>query len=334
MLKGRVVHPDVSLGIAPGSRQVMMMLAKEGLLTDLIASGARLLENACGFCIGNHQSPGDGAVSLRTSNRNFEGRSGTQNAQVYLVSPETAALAAITGEFSVPSDVDGLEYASVDMPEHFHIDDSQFVYPPEERGSVEIVRGPNIGTVPAGVPLPDALDAVAAIKVGDKVTTDHIMPAGPRLKLRSNVEKYSQYVFEHVDSGFAARAASAGDRGLWNIIVAGESYGQGSSREHAALCPMYLGVKAVIAKSIERIHLANLINFGIVPFMFETAADYDGVDAGDPLKIENLRDVIEGDGRAEVNNGRTGSSFFVRAGLSARQKDILLKGGLLNQISG
>lgn len=333
MLQGRKIHPAVEVGIAPGSRQVVQMLAEEGLLADLVSAGVRILENACGFCIGNHMSPGTNAVSLRTSNRNFEGRSGTQSAGIYLVSPETAAAAALTGEFTDPRTVD-LPH-NVKQPVSFDIDDSMFLFTAaagKGNPSVEIVRGPNIGRVPAGTPLADVLDAQAVIKVGDKITTDHIMPAGARLKYRSNIPQYAKYVFEHTDPNFYKNASANRDAGIANIIVAGESYGQGSSREHAAMCPMYLGVKAVIAKSAERIHLANLINFGIVPFTFETPADYDTVTQGDKLRIEGLVEAVKGDGRITVKNLTKGSSFMATTALTDRQKNIILKGGLLASI--
>ncbi|MDD2600570.1 MAG: aconitate hydratase [Kiritimatiellae bacterium] len=335
MLKGRKVHPDVEVGVAPGSRQVLTMLGQEGLLTELIISGLRILENACGFCIGNHMSPGTNAVSLRTNNRNFEGRSGTKSAQVYLVSPETAAAAALTGEFTDPS---GLEppVPVVAEPEQFAIDDSMFLFK-ESAGQgqpkTEIVKGPNIGDVPLGQPMAEGLDGVATIKVGDNITTDHIMPAGARLKYRSNIPRYSQCVFESVDPAFYDNASRNRDNALHNIIVAGLSYGQGSSREHAAMCPMYLGVKAVIAKSIERIHCANLINFGIIPFIFDDPEAYDSIEQGDQLLIDELRLAVEGDGKATVCNITQGTTFIVKTDVSARQKTILLNGGLLAAVS-
>ncbi|MBP5321761.1 MAG: aconitate hydratase [Kiritimatiellae bacterium] len=333
LLRGRKISPDVEVGVAPGSRQVVEMLAREGLLTDLVSAGVRILENACGFCIGNHMSPGTDAVSFRTSNRNFEGRSGTQSAQVYLVSPETAVAAALTGCATDPRTLDLQEVAE---PDFFQIDDSMFLFRESAgRGVPEtgIVRGPNIGQVPQGKPLAADLDGVAAIKVGDRITTDHIMPAGARLKYRSNVPQYAHYVFEHLDAGFHDRASANRDAGLANVIVAGLSYGQGSSREHAAMCPMYLGVRAVIAKSIERIHRANLINFGIVPFVFDDPADYDGISAGDRLVIEGLRAAIEGDGHAVVRDTTRGTTFPVSVELSARQKTLLLNGGLLAAVA-
>jgi aconitate hydratase len=334
MLRGRKIHPDVEVGVAPGSRQVVLMLAQEGLLGDLVSAGVRILENACGFCIGNHMSPGTDAVSLRTSNRNFEGRSGTQSAGVFLVSPETAVAAALTRKISDPRALSGLP--DVAAPDRFPIDDSLFLFR-ETAGTgvagTPIVRGPNIGKVPAGVPLPARLEGVAVIKVGDKVTTDHIMPAGARLKYRSNIPQYARYVFENVDRDFYANASANRDAGRHNVIVAGESYGQGSSREHAAMCPMYLGVKALIAKSVERIHLANLINFGIVPFVFDDPAAYDGIAAGDALEIADLRGAIAGDGRATVRNATRATTFTVTATLSDRQKTLLLNGGLLAAVA-
>ncbi len=334
MLRGKKVNPDVEVGVAPGSRQVVAMLAKEGLLADLVLAGVRILENACGFCIGNHMSPGTNAVSLRTSNRNFEGRSGTQSAQIYLVSPETAAAAALSGCFTDAREV--ACPAEVSEPDAFDLDDSMFLFRETAGKGVpgtEIVRGPNIGQVPAGKPLPEKLEGVAVIKVGDKITTDHIMPAGARLKYRSNVPQYSKYVFEHVDSEFYKNASANRDAGLFNIVVAGDSYGQGSSREHAAMCPMYLGVKALVAKSIERIHRANLINFGIVPFIFDQAADYEAVEKGDKLVVEGLSEAVAGDGKAVIKNVTRGTSFGVSVDLSARQKAILLNGGLLAAVA-
>jgi aconitate hydratase len=330
LLEGRKVHPDVSLGIAPGSRQVLRMLAKEGLLTALLDAGARLLENACGFCIGNSLSPGTNGLSLRTSNRNFEGRSGTTSAKVYLVSPEIAAAAAIYGRIVDPRGIEDLKLPRVTQPKAFDIDDSLFIRPPADGSAVKIARGPSIGTVPQNDPLPEKLAGVATIKAGDKITTDHIMPAGQRLKHRSNVQNYAKYVFEGVDPQFSDRAAKNRDQGLHNVIVAGESYGQGSSREHAALCPMFLGVKAVAAKSFERIHLANLINFGIVPLTFDKAGDYEKIGQGDRLGVANLRAAVEGDGRMTLRNETKATDIPVRTALSERQKAILLAGGLLN----
>jgi aconitate hydratase len=334
ILDGQHISEHVSLGIAPGSREVLTMIAKEGYLTKLIESGARILESACGFCIGNHMSPGTDAVSLRTSNRNFEGRSGTASAQVYLVSPEVAALAAIKGEFVDPLDVDDVKYPQVRMPERFDIDDSMFIFPPKDSADIEIIRGPNIGAPPVNDQMPKKLEGKATIKVGDKITTDHIMPAGARLKYRSNIPAYSAFVFEHVDSQFHIRAAGNRDAGIDNFIIAGESYGQGSSREHAALCPMYLGVKAVIAVSIERIHMANLFNFGILPLIFENSEDYQNIEEGDELVINNLHQVLEdaqkSGGRVMLINKTTGVEIPLQAQYSQRQLELLRAGGLLN----
>ncbi len=329
ILKGKSVSTHVSLGIAPGSREVMLMLAREGYLADLIQSGARILESACGFCIGNHLSPGSDAVSLRTSNRNFEGRSGTQSAQVYLVSPETAALAAVEGVFADPLSQSPNSYPAVEMPSQFLVDDSLFLFPPEDGSAIKVKRGPNIGDPPANRKLPDHIIGEASIKVGEKITTDHIMPAGQRLKFRSNIPAYAEYVFEHVDSQFPSRAAELRNVGKHNMIIAGASYGQGSSREHAALCPMYLGVKAVIAVSIERIHMANLFNFGILPLLFVHEEDYGRIDQGDQLELGDIRNRI-GEQEVTLVNLTKDIEIPLKAGYSSRQQQLLLAGGLLN----
>ena len=331
ILKGKHVADDVEVGIACGSRQVIRMLAEDGSLAILHAAGCRMLENACGFCIGAHMSPRTNAVSLRTNNRNFEGRSGTKSAKVYLVSPETAALSALTGKVEVPLAAD---VPTVAYPKKFPIDDSMFLYRKTAGKGVkgtEIIRGPNIARVPAGEPLPSALKAVVAIKVGDKITTDHIMPAGARLKFRSNIPEYAKYVFEPCDPSFHDKCLKNKEAGKANIIVAGESYGQGSSREHAALCPMYLGVKAIIAKSIERIHRANLINFGIVPFVFVNPKDYDKVAAGAAVELKGLREAVAGDGTltATIN----GKPVALKTTLSPREKSLILAGGLLASLA-
>ena len=329
VLEGKVAHPNVSFILAPGSRQVLDNLARDGYLASLIASGARLMENACGFCIGNSQSPASGAVSLRTSNRNFPGRSGTMDADVYLVSSETAAAAVITGRFTDPRDLN-MPYPQVQTPHQPVIDDRMILRPEDAGENIEIYRGPNIGTPPVNTALPDTLSGRIAIKVGDKITTDHIIPAGARMKYRSNIPKYSEFVFEKVDASFAHRALVQKDAGKHNIIVAGLSYGQGSSREHAAICPMYLGVRAVIAKSLERIHAANLINFGILPLTFARENDYDAVDQGDDLEIDGLRKAILDGGNLLVQNKTKGTTFEASCLLSARQKQIILAGGALN----
>ena len=328
ILKGKTVHPDVSFILAPGSRQVLEELADKGYLADLIASGARIMENACGFCIGNSQSPPSASVSLRTSNRNFLGRSGTMDANIYLVSPETAAAAVITGCFTDPRDLK-MRYPKVIMPKKFTIDDSMIIQP-DKKKSVDVYRGPNIGVLPRCPELSDAIHGHVTIKVGDKITTDHIIPAGARMKYRSNIPKYSEFVFENVDATFAKRAMSLRQDGKQSIIVAGLSYGQGSSREHAALCPMYLGVRAVIAKSFERIHAANLINFGILPLTFCNESDYDKVDKEDELEISDIKRIIAGDGNFLMRNKTKGIAFYVTCELSARQKQIIFAGGALN----
>jgi len=331
LLQGQKVHPNVSLVVAPGSRQVLENIAREGALGDLISTGARIAESACGFCIGNSQSPKTDAVTIRTSNRNFLGRSGTRSAQAYLTSPETAAAAVITGKMTDPRDLEamGIEYPNVQMPGKFYIDDSLFILPPRDVSGIEIYRGPNIGDPPSSSPMPEVIGGPVTIKVGDKITTDHIIPAGSKMKYRSNVPKYSEFVFEIVDSTFHDRAEKIRDDGKHNIIVAGLSYGQGSSREHAALCPMYLGVKAVIAKSLERIHLANLINFGIVPLTFKNDADYDAIEQGDELEIAGIRKAIRRVEPLVVQNKTKGTRFEVDCELSDRQRDILLAGGTL-----
>jgi len=329
MVKGKRLPNGVSLGIAPGSRQVLAMLAKSGALGDLISFGGRILESACGFCIGNSMSPRTDSVSIRTVNRNFKGRSGTASANVYLASPVVAAAAAMTGRFTDPRKL-GIAYPIIKMPDHFEIDDSMIIPPLSlnERLKVKISRGPNIGDPPVNTPMPNELNGIVTIKVGDYVTTDHIMPAGSRLKYRSNVPKYSEFVFEPLDKDFSKRAEEFKCNGIHNVIVAGISYGQGSSREHAALCPMYLGVKAVIAKSIERIHAANLVNFGIVPFNFVHEEDYDAIENGAKMLIPGIRDALEkGDVKIRALSG--GKEFFLKTNLSQRQRNIVLAGGLL-----
>jgi len=331
IIEGQKVNSRVSLGIAPGSRQVLKMLADDGSLGIFIAAGARLLENACGFCIGNSMAPETDAVSLRTSNRNFEGRTGTTSAKVYLVSPEVAALAALKGRVIDPLAMNDLKCPPVREPKVFEIDDSMFIRPPADRKAVKIVRGPNIGAPPANTPMPDKLAGMATLKVGDKITTDHIMPAGVRLKYRSNIPAYSAYVFEGVDPSFAQRAAQLRDAGKHSFIIAGESYGQGSSREHAAICPMFLGVKAVIARSMERIHMANLINFGILPLTFEKAGDYEAITQGDELMIADVRAALaDGRNRISVRNVTKSRDITLVITLTARQRTILLAGGMLN----
>jgi aconitate hydratase len=328
VLKGRRVHPDVSFGIAPGSRQVLEMIAKKGALADIIASGARILESTCGFCIGAGQAPKTGGVSIRTSNRNFEGRSGTKSAQVFLASPETAVAAALSGAITDPREL-GIPYPRIKMPAEFWIDDSMVLPPSDRPETVEVFRGPNIGDPPKGDSLPERIKGLITIKVGDKVTTDHIMPAGSRLKYRSNIPKYAEFVFEGVDPQFSKKALENRKAGVHNVIVAGASYGQGSSREHAAICPMYLGVRAVIAKSFERIHAANLVNFGILPLTFKNEADYDALSAGEAIEISGILEAL-GNGRDLELRTAGGRTVTLTCALSARQRDILLAGGMLN----
>ena len=334
ILDGQIIAPSVSFGVAPGSREVMLMLSEDGSLAKLIAAGARILESACGFCIGNHMSPGSDAVSLRTNNRNFEGRSGTKSAQVYLVSPETAALSAIKGEFINPLSDHGIPYPVEKPITSFIVDDSLLIFPPENRSEVIIERGPNIGDPPKSSPLLDSIQGVCILKAGDKITTDHIMPAGARLKYRSNIPAYAHYTFEGVDETFHDRAMANKQNSVANIVVAGVSYGQGSSREHAAICPMYLGVKAVLAKSFERIHQANLCNFGILPLEFVTESDYERIEQGDELEIVHVGSALEemvASGTPIVVYNRTQSCDIpTTARITTRQLAMLKAGGLLN----
>ena len=326
LLRGKTVAPGVSLSISPGSKQVLTMLSDCGALTDILASGARLLECACGPCIGMGFSPNSGGVSLRTFNRNFLGRSGTKDAQVYLVSPETAVAAALTGTITDPQTL-GLMPA-VTLPEHFRIDDSA-VLPPapaDEADAVEVLRGPNIRPFPKSKPFSDALTAELVLKVGDNITTDHIMPAGSKiLPYRSNIPKLAEFCFTVCDPTFPARARAAGD----GIIVGGSNYGQGSSREHAALVPMYLGIRCVVAKSFARIHVANLINAGILPLTFENPADYDALQPGAQLRIDGIRAGMAA-GSLMLTDTTAGRSYPVVCSLTERQQAILLAGGLLN----
>lgn len=329
MLKGKHLPPGVSLGIAPGSRQVLNSIARNGSLSDLISFGARILESSCGFCIGNSMSPCTESVSIRTSNRNFKGRSGTPSANVYLTSPVVAAASALTGRITDPRDL-GISYPRIEMPERFDIDDSMIIPPLTlaERAEQTICRGPNIGEPPMNSPMPEEISGVVTIRVGDLVTTDHIMPAGSRLKYRSNVPKYSEFVFEPLDNAFSARAIALRDKGRHNIIVAGSSYGQGSSREHAALCPMHLGVKAIIAKSIERIHAANLVNFGIAPFSFGQEADWEKLPEKTEIRVPSIRRSLE-EGKCDFIALAGDEKISLKLSLSQRQRDILLAGGLL-----
>jgi len=329
MLKGRTVRPEVSLVVAPGSRQVLENIARTDALYDLIAAGARIDEAACGFCIGAAQAPQTSAVSVRTSNRNFEGRTGTKSAGVYLVSPETAAACAITGKMTDPRDL-GMRQPKIRDPKRLLIDDSMILAPAMRPGKVEVFRGPNLVGPPPMDALPDRLSGQVALVVGDKITTDHIMPAGQLAVYRSNVPKYASYVFHRVDPTFAGRCVDARDKGKANFIVGGESYGQGSSREHAALCPRFLGVRAVLAKTIERIHQANLVNFGILPLTFADPKDAQRICQGDELELAGLRTAVREGETLSVRNATQGFTFSVRLAASPRQKEILLAGGVLN----
>ena len=333
-LKGRRISPDVTLAIAPGSRPVLEMLCRNGMLADLVAAGARILEVGCGPCIGQGQSPANDTVTCRTFNRNFAGRTGTKGDQSYLVSPETAVAVAITGKFTDPREL-GIAYPDFDEPVEFWSDDELFQKP---CAGTEIIRKPTIGEPPKNVPLPDELDGCVVIKVGDKITTDHIMPAGVHLKLRSNIPAYSKVVFEcFTEAGkpsFAERAAQVRDAGRPGIIVGRDSYGQGSSREHAAICPMYLGIKAVCALAIERIHRANLVNFGIVPLIFADPADYDVISEGDTLSISSLRSQLAVGqpvyGKVLSSDGKVKKEITFNHPLSQEDIDIILCGGMLN----
>ena len=328
LLKGKTIRPEVSLSISPGSKQVLSMLADCGALSDILASGARVLECACGPCIGMGFSPNSGGVSLRTFNRNFEGRSGTADGQVYLVSPETAVAAALTGEITDPMLLGTMP--KVTMPEKFKIDDSAVIPPAsiEDAKDIEILRGPNIKPFPDSKPLGDSLNVPLVLKVGDNITTDHIMPAGAKiLPYRSNIPHLSQYCFGVCDKTFPERAKAAGE----SIIVGGNNYGQGSSREHAALVPLYLGVRAVITKSFARIHAANLINAGIVPLTFENPDDYDKLSQDDNLSIDNIYAGLDS-GKLILKNNDSGVEIPLVCSFTERQKAILKAGGLLKYV--
>lgn len=328
ILKGKTVCPTVSLCIAPGSKQVLNMLAMNGALGDMIGAGARILESACGPCIGMGQSPNSGGISLRTFNRNFEGRSGTKDAGIYLVSPEVAAASALTGYLTDPRDLG--EAPTVEMPEHFTINDNMIEPPasPEEAASIEVLRGPNIKPFPKTEPLPESITAKAVLKVGDNITTDHIMPAGAKiLPYRSNIPHLSQFCFGVCDESFPERIKAEGK----GIIIGGANYGQGSSREHAALVPLYLGVKAVITKSFARIHVANLVNAGILPFTFANEADYDRINQMDQLELADIRTAMENNTPVVLKNLTKNEEYPLDAShLSARQRAMLLCGGLLD----
>jgi aconitate hydratase len=326
ILKGNKVHPDVSLVIGPGSRQVMEMIARNGALADIISAGARILENGCGPCIGMGQSPGTDGISLRTVNRNFYGRSGTLSGQIYIVSPETAAVSAISGVLTDPTEID--VDLTIDMPKEFLIDDSMILAPAPTNAEVEVVRGPNIKPFPVSKPLAEGLDGKVLIKVEDNITTDHIMPSNSKLlPFRSNVPYLAEYCFNTVDTEFPKRAKEYNG----GFIIAGGNYGQGSSREHAALAPLYLGVKAVIAKSFARIHKANLINNGIIPMEFKNEADYDGIDLTDDLKMEDIKVALVS-GVVKVKNLTKGTEFEATVDLTEKEIAVVKEGGRLNYV--
>lgn len=327
ILKGKTAHPDVSLGIAPGSKQVLSMISRSGALSDIIDAGARILESACGPCIGMGQSPNSKGVSLRTFNRNFLGRSGTKDAGIYLVSPETAAASALTGVLTDPRTLG--EMPQFDIPDEFIINDNMVTLPADndEYESVEVLRGPNIKDYPKTSPLSDSLSVECSLKVDDNITTDHIMPAGAKiLPLRSNIPEISKHCFEVVDTGFPQRALSLGE----SVIVGGSNYGQGSSREHAALAPLYLGIKAVVVKSFARIHKANLVNAGILPLTFENEADYDCISQGDKLELSGLRAAVKDNDSVIMKNATSGNEIALKIELSERDREIILAGGLLD----
>ncbi len=327
ILKGKTVCPSVSLSIAPGSKQVLNMLALNGALSDMISAGARILESACGPCIGMGQSPNSAGVSLRTFNRNFLGRSGTADAGIYLVSPEVAAASALTGRLTDPRTLG--EPLNILMPETFIINDNMIEMPasPEEADSVEVLYGPNIKPFPTAEKMPESIEAKAVLKVGDDITTDHIMPAGAKiLPYRSNIPHLSQFCFAVCDKEFPERCKKEGK----GIIIGGANYGQGSSREHAALVPLYLGIKAVVTKSFARIHCANLINAGILPLNFKNPDDYDRISQGDDLALDNIKTAIINNETVYLENRTTGEKYELKYDFSQRQKDIILDGGLLN----
>lgn len=327
ILKGKTAHPDVSLGIAPGSKQVLNMISRSGALSDIIDAGARILESACGPCIGMGQSPNSKGVSLRTFNRNFLGRSGTKDAGIYLVSPETAAASAIAGVLTDPRTLG--EMPQFDIPDEFIINDNMVTLPASENEyeSVEVLRGPNIKDYPKTSPLSDSLNVECSLKTGDNITTDHIMPAGAKiLPLRSNIPEISKHCFEVVDADFPQRALGLGE----SVIIGGSNYGQGSSREHAALAPLYLGIKAVIVKSFARIHKANLVNAGILPLTFKNEADYDCVSQGDKLELTGIRAAVKAENSVVMKNVSNGKEIILKIELSEREREIILAGGLLD----
>ncbi|MFH1037108.1 MAG: aconitate hydratase [PVC group bacterium] len=331
ILRGKTVHQDTSLVISPGSRQVLEMMARNGALADLIEAGARVLETACGPCIGMGQSPPTGGVSLRTYNRNFKGRSGTADAEVFLVSPETAAASALAGRIADPRDLGPVPVIS--LPDSFTVDDSLIIPPSREPGDVSVIRGPNISSISPGEPLPDVMRASVWLRTGDDITTDDIMPAGAKvLPYRSNIEKISRYVFASIDPGFVDRARMAKEKGLRGVIAGGKNYGQGSSREHAALAPYFLGVRAVVARSFARIHRSNLINFGILPLVFPAGEPGGGLETGDELLFPFLRREVAAGNTVTLRDVTRSRDYRLVLTVTGREKSILLEGGLLNWI--
>jgi aconitate hydratase len=327
ILDGKSIPPGVSLVISPGSKQVLEMMAESGALAKIVGAGARVLESACGPCIGMGQSPPSGATTLRTFNRNFLGRSGTKDADVYLVSVETAVATALSGVITDPRKLG--KAPVLELPEEFLINDNMIIHPPKDGSSVEVIRGPNIKPLPKAEPIGDTLEGTVLLKVEDNITTDHIMPAGAKiLPLRSNIPAISEHVFEVVDPTFPSRARQEGG----GFLVGGENYGQGSSREHAALAPMYLGIKWVLAKSFARIHKANLVNFGILPLTFEDPDDYGNIDSGDRIKVEKVRENLEKNEPMTLRNETRGTEIKAVYDLSKRQRETLLDGGLLNHV--
>jgi aconitate hydratase len=327
VLHGNAVHPNLSMTVSPGSRQVYTAVARSGALADMLSSGVRMLESACGPCVGMGHAPASGSVAVRSFNRNFEGRSGTPDARVYLASPETCAATAITGVITDPRTLG--TYPAIQMPESFEINDSLLLAPVEDTATIEVIRGPGIKPLPSFAALPETISGELLLKMGDNITTDHISPAGVKvLSLRSNLPALAEFTFERVDKTFAVRAKAVGS----SIVVGGSNYGQGSAREHAALAPRYLGVKAVIALSFARIHRANLVNFGLLPLTFTAKADYDRLEQGDQLEIKNVRQQLQAGSQITVTNLTKGYDFVGEVSLSEREVRILLDGGLLAHI--
>lgn len=333
VLKGHTVYEDVNLLINPGSKQVYEMISKEGLTSDMIAAGARMLESSCGPCIGMGGAPASGQVSVRSYNRNFKGRSGTKDALIYLASPVTCAVFALKGEMIDPRE-SGIEIRSFREPAKCIVNRNFIIPPKADSSSVRVMKGPNIKEVSIKEPLKDRIEAEVLLKLGDNITTDDIMPAGSRvLPFRSNIPAISDFVFENIDKTFSSRAKEAKTKG-GGIVIGGENYGQGSSREHAAIAPMFLGVQAVIAKSFARIHRSNLINFGILPLVFENPSDYDRIEKGDRIVLKDLLNALEGGQIYTVENITSGKSFTVRSNLNDREREVVKKGGLLPYTKG